>query len=344
MTTKPSTTPYSTTPSTTPYSTTPSTTPYITTPSTTPYITTPSTTPYSTTPSTTPYITIPDTSTTPDITMPSIYQENINLQNTIITLLTDLLSRTKDALTIKESFKDSSKIENFSNMIENLPDVQAYTNIYNKSIALADDPNNYNQIAFDTYMNIQNNKIKKLQKNLDDIKNQIGEQKTPPIKAIKNMSNSQILNLETYPDPTAANNGQPSTYPGNGSPKYPNYLIYGNQGCLQYNPASSSTAGAPLNSTPANWNFVSCNASDPTQQFYINQIKNKDDFNAPIKNPNNANYKINSTNSTLLGFNVVNPRNASDQCLQANSDGLSVMPCTMQYTQRFKPMYRTAKE
>jgi hypothetical protein len=235
--------------------------------------------------------------------------------------------------TSKSSFYDVSA---------SLPDLKTYQDIYTKSVALTDDPNNYNQVAFDTYMYLQNKKINGLQSSINSLKSQIGTSKQPPIKAFRNMENSHILNLEEYPNPSTPNNGQPSTYKGNGSTQYPNYLIYGNNGCLQYNPASSSPNQNPLKSAPANWSFTSCNASKPNQQFYAKQITSKTEYNNPIKDPKNASYKISDPSSTNMGFYVVNPRGMSDQCLQLNSDGLSVMPCNMDSSQRFKPMYRNA--
>ena len=318
-----------------------------------------------TTPITTPYVpTIPQ----------SVINNNISLQNNIISQLTNLFSLSSNQLTIMEPFKSKS---NFVNVQTNLPDLQALNNIYDKSIALADDPNNYNQVAFDTYIHLQNNKINELQSNLNNITSQIGKTQAPLIKAFRNMANSQILNLEGYPDPTSPNNGQPSTYKGNDATNYPNYLIYGNNGCLSYNSLTSTPIVMPtltpstttnLNTISSNltdttipnstttqynfgqqpssangsWSFKSCNATDKQQQFYAKQINTITDYNTPITNLNNSNYILNSASSTNMGFYVINPINASDQCLQLNGDGLSVMPCNMDSNQRFKPMYKNA--
>lgn len=264
-------------------------------------------------------------------------ENHILLQNQTIETLQDLIKRKQNMLTISEPFKS----EAFSNIRTDLLDLETLTNIYDKSIALGDDPLNYNQVAFDTYMYLQDKKIDALQKTMADITSQLGTEKNPPIKAFRSMNNSQIVNLEGYPNPTATNNGQPSTYRGNGASKYPNYLIYGNNGCLQYNPPTTSSQSVE-SSTPASYNFTSCNASNPSQQFYAKQINNISDYNTPITNNNNASYKINDPNNTIMGFYVVNPINANDQCLQLNNDGLSVMPCNMDSSQRFKPMYRNA--
>ena len=219
------------------------------------------------------------------------------------------------------------------------PNLLAYQDIYSKSIALTDDPNSYNKVAFDTYMYLQDKKINELQTNLNNIQTQFGTLKTPPVKAFRNLSNSQVLNLEGYPNPTATNNGQPSTYKGNGASQYPNYLIYGNNGCLEYNPGLASTSS--LSSTASEYKFTSCNASNPKQQFFAKQINDKDTYNYPISE-SNRNYRINDQSSTNMGFYVINPSSTDNQCLQLNNDGLSVMPCNMDSTQRFKPMYQNA--
>jgi hypothetical protein len=148
------------------------------------------------------------------------------------------------------------------------------------------------------------------------------------------MNNSAILNVEEYPDPKNTNtNGENSKYTGNGSPNYPNYLIYGNNGCLQYESSN--------NKTPATWDFKSCNAKDPRQQFTINKITNLQQYNAPITSPNNKSYKMNSQSNVNFGFYSVNPNNVADQCLQLNNDGISVMPCNMDSSQRFGTNYNT---
>jgi hypothetical protein len=155
-----------------------------------------------------------------------------------------------------------------------------------------------------------------------------------PIKALKNLKTSASLNVEEYPDP-AQNSSQPTTYRGNGSTTYPNYLIYGNNGCLKYNQATNN------GKTPANWAFQSCNANDPTQRFNTKQINTLSDYNNKITSSNNKSNKIQDTNTTIMGFYVVSPETASDQCLMLNNDGLSVMPCTMDSSQRFKPYYHS---
>ena len=241
--------------------------------------------------------------------------------------------------TTMDQFKSLSK---FGDIPASLPDLRAYQDIYTKSVALTDD-NYYDQVAFDTYIYLQDKKINELQSSLTSIKSKIGTSKQHPIKAFRNMSNSQVLNVEGYlkPDPTATNNGQPSTnngqpstYIGNGASadQYPNYLIYGNNGCLQYN----STANESI---PATWSFASCNASKPSQQFYAKQITDKDSYNNPITDEK---YKIKNIANVDMGFYVVNPISSDNQCLQLNNDGLSVMPCNMDSTQRFKPMYQNA--
>ena len=270
----------------------------------------------------------------------TLLQQNILLQNQTISSLQKLINNKQDKLTINEPFKsqlNSQSKSHFTDVRTNLQNLRDLNNIYNKSVALSDD--NYNQVAFDTYMHLQDKKINTLQQNMASITSQLGTSKNPPIKGFRNMSNSQVLNVEGYPNPTATNNGQPSTYRGNGASDYPNYLIYGNNGCLQYN---TSTTSSSTSATPASYSFASCNASKPNQQFYAKQINNIDAYNAPINDINNASYKINNANNALMGFYVVNPSNASDQCLQLNNDGLSVMPCNMDSSQRFKPMYRNA--
>ena len=217
-------------------------------------------------------------------------------------------------------------------------DINSYINSYNNSIALLDDPNQMSKAAFDTYIYLQDKKINNLNTNLTKIRNQIKTRVTPPVKGIRSMNNSKILNIEEYPNPSTTNTGQPSTYTGNSSSKYPNYLIYGNNGCLQYEEAAETN-----NNTPS-WGFKSCDANNTKQQFTKTQINTINQYNTPITNTNNKSYILNDSTNTQFGFYTVNPNNAYDQCLQLNDDGLSVMPCTMNATQRFKPLFHSVLE
>lgn len=210
------------------------------------------------------------------------------------------------------------------------PDINTYLDSYNKSMAVVDDPSNINKVNFDTYIYLQNKKITELQNAINTFPTKA--QLNAPVKSIKNISTSKLLNVEEYTSKAIKPNGAPDD-------KYPNYLIYGNNGCLQYNPGIDSTTS--LSSTPAEYKFTSCNASNPKQQFFAKQITDKDTYNYPISESNRS-YKISDQSSTNMNFYVINPIGADKQCLQLNNDGLSVMPCTMYPTQRFKPMYQNA--
>jgi len=231
------------------------------------------------------------------------------------------------------------------------PDLNDYTNSYNKAISLLDDPNNMNKAAFDTYLKIQDNKIGILNKNLTSLKNAMptNANMNPPIKGIKSMYNSKVMNVQEYnkipssslPQITnALGQNMSNINNNNNNSTDTNYLIYGNNGCLQYNPTpttqneSGTTTGAPI------WNFQSCNTNEQQQQFKMNKINNMTDFNRPI-NLSNSTYKISNDQSAQYGFYVVNPSSDPNQCLQLNNDGLSVMPCTMESSQRFKTNYHT---
>jgi hypothetical protein len=214
----------------------------------------------------------------------------------------------------------------------NAPELKDYVDAYNKSVSLLDDPNQLNQAKFDTYIHLQNKKLAELQSALDTFPT--NGNIVNPIKAIKNLQTSVSLNVEEYPDPANKNTTQSDTYSGNGATKYPNYLIYGNNGCLQYNKTVD-------NNMPATWSFQPCNSNLPEQRFNMSKINTLDDYNAKITNPINKNYQISDTNSVIMGFYVVNPETDANQCMTLNNDGLSVMPCTIEASQRFKPFYHS---
>lgn len=214
----------------------------------------------------------------------------------------------------------------------NTPEVKDYVDAYNKSVGLLDDPNLLNQAQFDTYIHLQNKKLNELRDALKTFPT--NGNLNNPVKAIKNLKTSASLNVEEYPDPTNKNNNQPASYKGNGATVYPNYLIYGNNGCLQYNKA-------PNANTSATWAFKPCNSNLPDQRFTMTKVQNKEDYNKKITEPNNKNYQIQDTNTVIFGFNSVNPETDPNQCLTLNNDGLSVMPCTMEPSQRFKQFYHS---
>ena len=198
------------------------------------------------------------------------------------------------------------------------------------------------KVAFDTYKYIQDKKITNINSILDDLSSKQTSRTSLPIKGIKSLNNSKILNVETYPNPTATNHGMPTTYSGNNATQYPNYLIYGNSGCLEYIPTPTNTSPNTSNNNQEHYNFNSCNANNRNQQFVINKIHNITNYNnaIPTLKPNNSNYQINDPSSVqYYGFSIINPSTDTNQCLQLNNDGLSVIPCTLETSQRFKELY-----
>ena len=191
-----------------------------------------------------------------------------------------------------------------------------------------------NKAAFDTYLYMQDKRINELNNNLENLKSNINIQPKNSIKGIRSMNNSNILNVEEYIDPVNSSINKDKNYKGNGSKKYPNYLVYGNNGCLQYELPNQN------NDSPS-WEFKKCDSNNQKQQFSINKINNLEEYNKPITNNKNQSYKMNHNSNIEFGFHTVNPNNGLDQCLQLNNDGISVMPCTMDSSQRFSTNYHT---
>ncbi len=319
-----------------------------------------------------PPATIPPPPTIPQPTTTPANYADATLANTIITKQESLIKNLQDAInqyknilsidasqisgitttipatTMPATPSTTASVERFANVSSNTqdydvppfylannnsPEVKDYIEVYNKSIALLDDPNKLNQAQFDTYIHLQNKKINELQNAINTFptnRNTMDQ----PIKAIKNIKTSTALNVEEYPNPQN-NRTQPTTYRGNGAPTYPNYLIYGNNGCLQYTKETTNP------NAPASWAFQSCNANDSKQRFNMSKINTLADYNGKITDPNHQNRQILDTNSVIMGFYVVNPETAADQCLMLNEEGLSVMPCNMDASQRFKQLYHS---
>jgi len=233
-----------------------------------------------------------------------------------------------------ENINYVTNIEGFTNPIEENKnnEIDNYVKTFNNGLALLDDPNQMTKIAFDTYLHIQDNKLAKLNADLNNLKERATTSNASPFKSIRSMNNSAILNLESYPC-TNTDTDTDTVATTDIKKNNTKYLIYGNNGCLQYE--------NKYEKNPNTWNFKSCDANESKQQFKINQINTLDQYNKPITNNSNQIYKINNENNIKLGFYTVNPNDSYDQCLQLNNDGVSVMPCNMDSTQRFSANYHT---
>ena len=268
-----------------------------------------------------------------------IFNTQMSTSTMFVPTTTRMPTNTKQQVSVSTApFKN---IENFTNNSllsnpiilaqSNYPEIKNYIDSYNASIALLNDPNDINKTNFNTYLYIQNQKLENLKTNLDKLSDNSkynSNKNNKPIKAFKSLNNSVILNTETYLDPTNSNNTR-EIRNGDDDVEYPNYLIYGNNGCLEYKPASEKPT------TAASWNFQACNANNPNQIFYANQINNLKTYNEFIPDANNH---INSFDNIKGGFYIVNPSTSKNQCLQLNNDGLTIMPCNLDVSQRFKPM------
>ena len=221
----------------------------------------------------------------------------------------------------------------------NIPITKDYINAYNDSIALIDDPNQLNKIKFDMFIHLQDKKISDLNDVIQTFPTNSNINR-PPIKSIKNFKTSTALNVEEFPVPQPTNSNSTITYTGNGSTTYPNYLIYSNNGCLQYN--KSIKDPITNNFGQATWGIDACNSNDARQRFTMTKIQTKDDYNNKLSDDNKKKYSITDSTSVKMGFNVVNPETAADQCLMfENGNAMSIMPCNMSASQRFKPFYHT---
>jgi hypothetical protein len=252
-----------------------------------------------------------------------------------------------------------------------VPDVDTYVNTFNDSVALLDDPFNRNKYAFNMYLKLQDDKLDSMKNEIEEIESKILPdnvgQISNQIKSIKNIESSILLNVEEYThnglstsknpspivaSPTNNNNGNN----GNNSDNCPTldntssnyYLIYGNHGCLSYNPANSNPVSTNPNQNSRNnlnnqqgsnkldYGFRPCNANDPAQKFYINKVPNVCTYNNLVSHDL---YKLKSSTSQKYGFNVVTPRSDSKKCLTTTAAGLTIQPCTLDNSQKFKQFY-----
>ena len=264
----------------------------------------------------------------------------ISKQNLIITTLRNQLKELEEMsrINIKESFSNSNVNIDLTSFKAQKPillplinqsnqqELNSYIQTYNKEVSLLDDPIQLADVSFNVYKNIQDRKIQELKNAISSFPTNANLQ-PKPIRSLKNIKTSTSLNVEQY--------NKDSNNVGSIYNKYPNYLIYGNNGCLQYD--SLTNENTPSNS----WSFEPCHSNKSSQRFNISKIDNINDYNAKIATSNLKSHKIEDSNSAIFGFYVVNPENDSSQCIQINNEGLSVMPCSLDSSQRFKTYYHT---
>lgn len=263
------------------------------------------------------------------------------------------LAKAKNLLktNVVENFEDSKEKTKFKLSERTNPEMNAYIKPFNNVMDVIDEPLQKQKLAFDMFLLLENQKIQSLNNDISKLEQQqnqlnskyINNPEYDIIKSIKNTESSLLLNVDEYkpnglsthnydssiknPNPTQLINNDLSRCSINNSKKN-NYLIYGNNGCLSYNPQL----------TPS-YTFIPCNANDTKQQFKINQVNDLCTFNSLTKN----NFSINHPNSVKLGFNAVTPLSDSTQCLTAYPDSITIQPCTLDNSQKFqtfnKPVY-----
>lgn len=252
-----------------------------------------------------------------------------------------------DSLTnyINNSQGDNNINANIFSLSDRLePDVKQYISPFNDSITLLNEPMTQKQNAFDMYIKLQNDKLNSINKQLQllELKTNNANRFNKPnnIKSIKNSSTSLSLNVDEYNayGLSTTNYGitqnqynyNNSTQDNkncvpidNSNSNY--YLIYGNNGCLSYNPDEL------INDKP--YDFIKCNANDPRQQFYINPVNDLCAYNNLIVNNID---QINDKSIINLGFNAITPSSDINQCLTADSNSITIQPCTLDNNQKFK--------
>lgn len=295
------------------------------------------------------------------IATPATYIDS-NLANEIITKQNILINNLKKAYTdlnlnidinqvsntsntsINTLINNTTTIENFDTqgysikspfelpLTKNNDEINDISKIYNNTVELLNDQSVFEDASFNAYINIQNKKIEDLQKAINNFPKNNNMQSNP-VKSLKNLETSNLINVEEYrsPDIPLTERSKNANYIGNNSSRYPNYLIYGNNGCLEHNNSI----------IPNTYNFKGCNSNNSQQRFNLQQITTLEQYNNKIQDPLNKEFQLNNENSTIMGFYVVNPENDPNQCLTIDKNGLSVLPCNMSGTQRFKPYYHT---
>lgn len=276
-----------------------------------------------------------------------------DLLNTLPTKI-DFSSNLSTAITNykAQQLNPIEKFTNYSNYYLNentsRPDDSLLFKAHNNALSLVDDPLGRNQAAFDTYIYLQNKKINDLNAKINEVNSLRATTSNQPekiIKSIKNLDNSKILYVQEYAGTQSTTTTVPvgtstsanaNKIEQNGNPNK-NYLIFGNNGCLSYNPEFINDKN--LN----NFKFEKCNANDINQQFILSQINDQTNYNNLV----DSKSQIASDISTSYGFyaaipynNYILDKDKNDrQCVTINDEGLTIQKCNLDYTQRFKAFY-----
>jgi hypothetical protein len=167
----------------------------------------------------------------------------------------------------------------------------------------------------------------KLEKNINDINNIYAQNSiptknnTPELpKAFKNHDTSNIINIDYIKSSTPGN-------PVNPNDKKP-FIIYANDGCLQYN--------VDANTLKTNLSVAPCRATNINQQFFSDNIDNKEKYNSYFQG--HQLYNVSDSSIFNLGYYIVRPNNSDNNCIVFSESGLSVQPCDMSISQKFSSL------
>jgi hypothetical protein len=207
-----------------------------------------------------------------------------------------------------------------SNINVQLYDKYLTANVHDNVMGIINDPAADARLSSRIVKDIHEYKLGNNDKDIDNLYRQHSiPSTTKPVgqpKAFKNHETSNIINVD-YIKPVSSSS----------TVKKP-FIIYANDGCLQYN--------VDANTQKTNLNIAPCRATNTNQQFYGDKIDSKDKYNNYFNNQ--PLYQITNDSILNLGFYTVRPNNSSSDCIVFGESGLSVQPCDMSISQKFSAL------
>ena len=225
---------------------------------------------------------------------PNAYNAYIDNYNYLITnnqnliQITDKLSKINDNLSI---FQDKN-----IKLLDNYLITDAYETIINDIKS----PYHNDLLKSSIMSEIQHKKMNLLNNQINSLQSVKKIDEPTELKALKNYSNSRILNIEkrrNYPDDKV------------GPEKY---IIYANGGCVSYDSQTDGPSPYTNGNEYKRISFQQCNAKDNKQLFVMDNMPTVSDY-----------------------YNVKPLNNPDNMCLHFDDSGLSVQPCDGSIYQKY---------
>lgn len=227
-------------------------------------------------------------------------------------ILNEMLKERKDLKSLVEQ-SEKQILQQTNKFTEGIQKLGEFHDNYQKELeSILKRKYNLSQDAFDINEKIQNSRIQKLNKELEQItflKKKITNVEDNESRSIKCLGNGDRLNIT------------PVEFNGNPTGKY---VIFLNDGCLSFKKNGVYDSEA-------------CELSDLQQHFVIHDIKDYIDYNKFIDKVNDGTKEfVFETDDIKYPFKLVTPLEREGEALMITDEGISIEPIVNNPHQRFR--------